>query len=173
MSNENEELGLIPHECCPPTTLTILDIIKVLNELKLKYLGDEISNEIIVNYNNHVDETYYITDEMDGADIREQFNKLPNSVKQTMTKKYIIAGDTSKNFIHQIIRNSNEQYDFFVKDTEIKGSLINTFSIVLIISCALIYFTYYSTTSLRGEIDDTVSSKIAHAALEYLEEKLP
>lgn len=173
MSNKNDELGLIPHECCSPTTLTILDIIKFLNDLKLRYLGDEVSNEIIINYNSHVEEMYYITDEMDGSDIREQFNKLPNSVKQTMSKKHIISGDISKNFITQIIQNSNEQYDFFVRDTEIKGSIINTFSIVLVISCALIYFAYYSTTSLRGEIDETVSSRIGNMVLEYMEEKLP
>ena len=120
MSNERSNLELSSLDLRSHMSLNILDIIRFLNELKLEYLGDEIATEIVVNYNANVDETFYIVESMSGQDIRDQFNKLPNMIKQTMSKKTIISDEVSKNFFTQLLKNSNEQYEFFVRDTEIK-----------------------------------------------------
>ena len=171
MPNERNELDPVPPDCCPEMTLNILDIVRFLKELKLEYLGDELATEIVVNYNANVDESYYIEGSMNGAEIREQFNKLPNIVKQTMLKKVIICDDSSKDFFTQIIKNSTEQYDFFVKDSEVKGSLINTASVVIIISCLLIAIVYHHTASFRGEIGNTISAKIGNVITDYINSK--
>lgn len=173
MPDERNDLELSSPDSRSHMTLNILDIIRFLNKLKLEYLGDEIATEIIVNYNANVDEAYYIEESMSGQDIRDQFNKLPNTVKQLMSKKTLISDEVSKGFFTQILKNSTEQYEFFVRDTEIKGGLINAFAVVIIISCLLIYFVYANTTGFRGEIGDTVSAKIGNLVVEYIQEKIP
>ena len=172
MPEERNELELSNLDSTNHMSLNILDIIKFLSELKLEYLGDEIATEIVVNFNAYVDQPYYIEATMNAQEIREQFNRLPNANKQLMSKKTIISNETAKNFFVEILKNSNEQNDFFIKDTEVKGSIVNTYSIVVIIACILIAFVYKGTEVYRGEIGETVSSKIGAAIVEYIEGKV-
>lgn len=173
MSSEKNDLELsVPDSTCH-MTLNILDIIRFLSELKLEYLDNEIVTEIIVSYNANVDEAYYITEGMSGLDIRDQFNKLPNAVKQKMKDKTLISDDNSRDFFTQILKNSTERYEFFIRDSTVKGSLVNMFSYIVIVTCVIIYFVYNSTSQFRGEIGPTISSKIVDAVVAYIEEKLP
>lgn len=151
--------------------LNILDIINFIGKVKLEYLGDDVATEIVTSYNDSVDETYQITTQMSGNEIREIFQKLPNSVKTTMKSKVVIDGFVSKNFFNSLIKASTEERDFFLRDDEIKGSLINMFSIVIVISCLLMFYVYNTTESYRDPLGDTIASKVFNTVIEYIEEK--
>lgn len=152
--------------------LNILDIINFIGKVKLEYLGDDVATEIVTSYNDNVDEMFQITTAMSGNEIREIFQKLPNNVKTLMKNKIVIDGFVSKDFFNNLIKASTEERDFFLRDDEIKGSLINMFSIVMIIACILMFYVYNTTESYRDPLGDTVASKVFNVVIQYIEEKI-
>lgn len=151
--------------------LNILDIINFIGKVKLEYLGDDVATEIVTSYNDNVDEMFQITTAMSGNEIREIFQKLPNNVKTLMKNKIVIDGFVSKDFFNNLIKASTEERDFFLRDDEIKGSLINMFSIVMIIACILMFYVYSTTESYRDPLGDTIASKVFNVVIQYIEEK--
>ena len=154
-------------------SLNILDIISFLGKSKLEHLGDEVATEIVTSFNTYVEEHSYIEVSMTGLDIREQFQKLPNDTKNLMKGQIIIHGFVSKSFFNNLIRCSSEQNEFFLKDDEIKGSLVNMFSILVIITCLLILYAYHSTAGFRAVLQDTLASRAVSLVAELINHYLP
>lgn len=152
--------------------LNILDIISFTGGLKLEYLGDEVAVEIVTSYNDNVDEIFYIETGMSGNEIRVMFQKLPNAIKNQMKVKTIIHGFASKTFLNNLIKFSSEERDFFLRDDEVKGSLINMFSIIIIITCVLMFYVYSSTAGYRDVLGETIASKVINAVIEYISQKI-
>lgn len=154
-------------------SLNILDIISFLGKNKLEYLGDEVATEIVTSFNTHVEEAFYIETTMSGMEMREQFQKLPNVTKNLMKDKVLIHGFISKTFFTNLIRFSSEESEFFLRDDEVKGSLVNMFSILVIITCLLILYAYQSTAGYRTILTDTLASKVVSAVAELINHYLP
>lgn len=154
-------------------SLNILDIISFLGKNKLEYLGDEVATEIVTEFNALVEEDFYLTPSMSGLDIREQFHKLPNAIKNTMKSQVIIHGFVSKSFFNNLIRFSSEENEFLLRDDEVKGSLVNMFSILVIITCLLILYIYHSTAGYREVLEDTMSSRVVATVIELVNHYLP
>ena len=149
-------------------SLNILDIISFLGKNKLEYLGDEVATEIVTEFNALVEEEFYLTPGMSGLDIREQFHKLPNKTKNTMKNQVIIHGLVSKSFFNNLIRFSSEENEFLLRDDEVKGSLVNMFSILVIITSLLILYIYHSTAGYREVLKNTMSSRAIETVMELI-----
>ena len=145
-----QNLSVVENDC--HLCLNILDIISFLGNNKLEYLGDEVATEIVTSFNSNVEEQFYIEVQMTGVQIREVFQKLPNDLKNLMKKKTIISDMISKSFFTNLIRFSSEENEFFKRDDEIKGSLVNMFSILVIITVVLISWAYLMTQTTRGDV---------------------
>lgn len=165
------DLSVVPSEV--HLSLNILDIISFLGKNKLEYLGDEVATEIVTSFNMHVEENAYIETIMSGMDIRAQFQKLPNDTKNVMKDKIIIHGFASKTFFNNLIRFSSEESEFYLRDDEVKGSLINMFSILMIITCLLIAYVYSSTAGYRTVLHDTLASRTLEIVSELVNHYLP
>lgn len=154
-------------------SLNILDIIAFLGKNKLEYLGDEVATEIVTEFNTHVEEDFYLTPHMSGVDIREQFHRLPNITKNLMKHQIIIHGFVSKSFFNNLIRFSSEENEFLLRDDEVKGSLVNMFSILVIITCLLISYIYNSTSGYREVLENTLSSRVVATVIDLINHYLP
>lgn len=167
MEQRNQvELSVLENET--HLSLNILDIICFTGRLKLDYLGDDVATEIVTAYNEHVEETLHIQIGMSGNEIRELFQKLPNDTKNQMKAKTIIHGFTSKTFLNNLIKFSGEERDFYLRDDKIKGSLINMFSIIVIITCLLMFYVYSSTSGYREVLSDTIASRLLQSVIDYI-----
>ena len=173
MANEGNDLQITSPKHAQHITLNIFDIISFLGTVKLEYLGDEVSTEIIVCYNEDIEIQYHIDATMSGKEIREIFNKLPNEDKKHLSTKIILTDELSKKLVLKIIENSKDQYYHYVQDAEIKGSIINAGSIIIIVSCIILFYTYYVSSSLRAEIGGTISEAVIQAISEYVNSILP
>lgn len=151
--------------------LNILDIINFIGKVKLEFLGDDVATEIVTSYNEDIEDSYQINTQMSGNEIREIFQKLPNNIKTVMKNKIIIDGFVSKNFFNSLIGATHTERDFFLRDDEVKGSLVNMFSIVIIISCVLMFYVYNASESYREPLENTYSSRIFKVVIEYIEDK--
>lgn len=154
-------------------SLNILDIISFLGKNKLEYLGDEVATEIVTSYNSFVDEAFHLSPAMTGTEIRNLFYRLPNVTKNTMKSQVIIHGFVSKTFFNNLIRFSSEENEFLLRDDEVKGSLVNMFSILVIITCLLIWFGYQSTASYREVLSNTISGQLVEMVRELINHYLP
>lgn len=154
-------------------SLNILDIISFLGKNKIEYLGDEVATEIVTSFNSFVDEEFHLSPAMTGTEIRDLFYKLPNAAKNVMKGQVIIHGFVSKTFFNNLIRFSSEENEFLLRDDEVKGSLVNMFSILVIITCLLIAFAYQSTASYREVLNDTMSGRVIEMVQELINHYLP
>lgn len=154
-------------------SLNILDIISFLGKNKLEYLGDEVATEIVTEFNTHVEEDFYLAPHMSGVEIREQFHRLPNITKNLMKSQIIIHGFVSKSFFNNLIRFSSEENEFLLRDDEVKGSLVNMFSILVIITCLLISYIYNSTSGYREVLENTLSSRVVATVIDLINHYLP
>lgn len=166
-----QNLSVVESDC--HLCLNILDIITFLEKNKLDYLGDEVATEIVTSFNNCVEEEFYIESQMTGVELREIFQKLPNDLKNTMKKKTIISDLTSKAFFTNLIHFSSEENEFLKRDDEVKGSLVNMFSILVIITSGIIFWGYHVTASSRGELGVTVAGQTAQLVKALIESYLP
>ena len=90
-----------------------------------------------------------------------------------MKNQIIIHGFVSKSFFNNLIRFSSEENEFLLRDDEVKGSLVNMFSILVIITCLLISYIYNSTSGYREVLENTLSSRVVATVIDLINHYLP
>lgn len=155
-------------EIMPYLSLKILDVVNFLGEIKLDTLGIFVSTEIVVNFNKISGDEHGISVSYTGTQIKQQLDSLPIEIRRRLNNAIIIHGDLAREFFTKLFNDYQERQEEMLKDTEIKGSLVNTFSVIVILICIGVLYIYVSTQTFRGPVKETVTENVVESIIVYV-----